>query len=179
MSIKTIQVVQDDIDGTAGASTVSFAFEGIAYEIDLNETHATRMRESMQVWIDNARRARGRAATGRRASTSTGSSTTGNVSPLRGRSTPLTEKGLTATVVREWAHANGVEVNERGRIPDAIIEQYATAMNTSAAAPEGDPSGDTPETPTKTSARKAPAKKVAARKRTAKKATAALASKGS
>jgi hypothetical protein len=151
MAIKTVQIVQDDIDGSDGAATMPFSFDGSHYEIDLNEQHAEQFRNALMPWVEKARRVRGGRGGARRAAAS-------SASPLRGRTTTLTEKGLTAKEVREWASMNGIEMNERGRIPDSVIEQYETAQRTPAPAPT----------------KKAPAKKAAA-KRSPRKAVAAAA----
>lgn len=130
MAIKTVQIIQDDFDGSE-ASTVSFSMEGNFYEIDLNPEHTEQLRAAIQPYVEKARRARGGSSTrGRRPSTSP--APVKSSSPLRGRTTSLSEKGLNATEVREWAHANNKPVNERGRIPDALIEEFQAATQTAA-----------------------------------------------
>ena len=143
MAIKTVQIVQDDIDGSDGASTVMFALDGSSFEIDLNDAHAEELRQAMQPWIEKARRTRGGRASARRSMAAASSS------PLRGRHTAITEKGLSAKEVREWAQANGVEVSEYGRIADSVIEKYEAAQ----------------KAPAVSEAESAPARKTAPRKR--------------
>lgn len=150
MAIKTVQVIEDDFDGTP-ANTRSFGFDGVTYEIDLNDEHFQELNDALAPYLDKARRARG-GNTGRRASSS----------PLRGRTQSTTDRGVKASAVRDWANANGVEVNERGRVPDSIVEQYEAAQKKPKAAPA----------PAKKAAKKAPAKKAVARKAPAKKAAA-------
>lgn len=147
MSIKTVQIVHDDIDGSEGAETVGFAWDGLAYEIDLNSEHKAEFESMIQPWIEKARRARGgRGASGRRAASS--------VHPLRGRTQSLTDKGFNARSIREWAQKNGVEVNDHGRIPEVIIQQYEAAQK------EPTPRAAAKRSP----AKKAPAKKAASRR---------------
>lgn len=50
MARKTQVVLTDDIDGSEATQTVSFAFDGVAYEIDLNDVHADQMRKRLETW---------------------------------------------------------------------------------------------------------------------------------
>lgn len=146
MSIKTVQIIQDDFDGSDGAQTVSFGWEGQQYEIDLNEGHAKQLHEALVPFIERARRARGRGVPGRRATPS----------PVSGRGrTSLSGKSFDAKTVRQWAHSNGVSVPDRGRVPESVIQEYEAALNGSS--PSSEPV-----------AKKQPAKKTTAKKAAAK-----------
>jgi hypothetical protein len=48
-------VVVDDLDGSEGASTVTFAIQGKPYEIDLNEKNLEKLNKALQPFIDKAR----------------------------------------------------------------------------------------------------------------------------
>jgi hypothetical protein len=50
----------DDIDGGNAAETVSFALDGVSYEIDLSEANAQKLRDDLASWVGHARRAGGR-----------------------------------------------------------------------------------------------------------------------
>jgi hypothetical protein len=106
---KTQVVLIDDIDGTEGDETVSFALDGVAYEIDLTAAHAAELRESLAQWIGHGRKSGGRVAP--RAA-----------GPRRGR----TDREQLQKI-REWARDNGHKVNERGRIPGRVLEAYEAA----------------------------------------------------
>jgi hypothetical protein len=109
----------DDLDGSDAAETVSFAFEGREYEIDLSQDNAARLRDGLAEFVAAARRTGGgnrRAPAARSAS----------------RSTYDREQAL---AVREWARANGFEVSERGRIPRIVIEAYEQRGSEVTAAP--------------------------------------------
>ncbi|MGW5735749.1 MULTISPECIES: Lsr2 family DNA-binding protein [Streptomyces] len=41
--------------------------------------------------------------------------------------TGATPDGVDPTAVREWAAANNVQVNDRGRVPKSVIDQYLAA----------------------------------------------------
>ena len=106
MAHKTVVTVVCDLphDGEVeGTESVSFAFDGNAYEIDLCETHSKELREKIGSFADHARRATGG---GRRRKARTGSG--------RERSSEI----------REWARQHGHKVSERGRIPANIIAEY-------------------------------------------------------
>lgn len=47
----------DDIDGSPAQQTVTFALDGVTYEIDLNDRHAQRLRSVLGRYIERAREA--------------------------------------------------------------------------------------------------------------------------
>ncbi len=47
----------DDIDGSPAQDTVTFALDGVTYEIDLSERHARELRSTLGRYIERARRA--------------------------------------------------------------------------------------------------------------------------
>ncbi|MDR2983450.1 MAG: Lsr2 family protein [Nocardiopsaceae bacterium] len=106
MAQRTVVTVVCDLphDGEVkGTESVSFAFDGNAYEIDLCELHGKELREKIGAFADHARRAT--AATRRRKS---------RTGPGRERSSEI----------RQWARQRGHKVSERGRIPGNIIAEY-------------------------------------------------------
>lgn len=104
----------DDIDGSPADETVTFALDGVTYEIDLTDAHAKALRESFAEWQGHARRAGGRRATTRRATGGAG-----------GRSSSSSD----AARIRDWAREHGYEVSERGRISAEIREAYEKASS--------------------------------------------------
>jgi hypothetical protein len=109
MARKVQIVLEDDIDGSAAEETVSFALDGVSYEIDLSAGNAGALRDALAPYVGAARKA------GRRANAS--------AKPARGRSGG---SGGTAAV-RAWAREQGLAVNERGRIPADIQAKYDAA----------------------------------------------------
>ncbi|GAA2720434.1 Lsr2 family protein [Actinocorallia aurantiaca] len=109
MARETIVRLVDDLDGGAADETVSFSFDGVAYEIDLSSTNAKKLRDSLTPFIEHSRRA-GSAKRGRTAGAKRGASN-------RERSADI----------RAWAKGQGIKVNERGRIPASVVEQYDAA----------------------------------------------------
>jgi len=105
MAQKVNIVLVDDLDGSEGASTVSFGLDGATYEIELSEKNAKRLRESLAEYVGAARKSGGTRR------------------PRRGASAG----GPNPKDVREWARANGHNVPDRGRIPGPVREAYDAA----------------------------------------------------
>jgi hypothetical protein len=105
MAQKVQVLLVDDLDGGEADETVSFSLDGATYEIDLSGSNAKRLRDSLQPFVEHARK----AGAGRRRRTRGASS--------RERSADI----------RAWAKARGIKVNERGRIPATVVEQYEAA----------------------------------------------------
>lgn len=110
-------VLVDDLDGGEAEETVSFALDGVAYEIDLNAANAARLRDELAPWVGHARRVGGRSGGGR--------SGGGRRSGSRGR--PSSSSGVDTAAVRDWARENGYKVSERGRISAEVMEAYRAA----------------------------------------------------
>jgi hypothetical protein len=105
MAQKITVVLEDDIDGGPASETVQFSLDGVAYEIDLNEANASRLRDTMATYVGPARRTGGRSTSGRARGRG------------RGRNNRTAE-------IRAWARDNGHKVNERGRVPADIVAAY-------------------------------------------------------
>ncbi|WP_422117259.1 histone-like nucleoid-structuring protein Lsr2 [Brachybacterium sp. UNK5269] len=109
MARKTFVELIDDLNGDKADETVSFALDGVAYEIDLSEDNATRLREELGQWVEKARRVGGRRAPRGASSTSS-----------RGSSNDSAR-------IRQWAREAGYEVPDRGRISSTIRKAYEDA----------------------------------------------------
>jgi hypothetical protein len=106
-------VLVDDIDGSDAAETVSFALDGVDYEIDLSDKHAAELRDAVALYVGHARRTGGRRKGSRRSGSGSGGSGSGG--------------GTSAADIRAWARENGWEVPERGRVSAEVREAYAAA----------------------------------------------------
>jgi len=113
----TVQLI-DDIDGSQAAETVRFAVDGRTYEIDLSTEHAEGLRHSLAQFVAVARRA-------------------GRVEPSsrRGQGRPGRPPGADSSAVRAWAAENGIAVSPRGRVPQAVVDQYTSAQPAPVAEP--------------------------------------------
>ena len=103
MAKKVVVQLVDDVDGSAAAETVTFALDGVSYEIDLSEENAASLRSDLAKWVSSATRTGGRRST---------------------RATASSTDGSQSARIRAWAREQGIEVSERGRIPGELRERY-------------------------------------------------------
>jgi hypothetical protein len=92
-------------DDTVGDGTISFSLGGSAYEVDVCDNHATEITDAFAPFIEAAHKPANGASRSRRRAV-----TTGNDSK--------------APIIRTWAKSQGLEVSERGRIGQSVIDQY-------------------------------------------------------
>lgn len=101
---RRVQVIlEDDIDGSVAAETVSFALDGVTYEIDLSVDHAAELREGLTPWSRAARRIGGR------------------------RSTKQVKDAGDNAMIRAWALEQGLQVSARGRVSQEVRDAYHAA----------------------------------------------------
>ena len=115
MARQVIEKLIDDLDGSEAAETVSFASDGASFEIDLSKKNAAAFRKGLDRYITAARRQGGTRSTPRRQAAK---SISNGAKPKR---------DFDLAQLREWAGANGVAVPSRGRIPQAVVEEYKAA----------------------------------------------------
>ena len=104
----------DDLDGSDAAGTFDFAIDGRQYQIDLSDENATKLRDALAPYVGAARKAGGRA---------------------RGRAVrqtavadkPARSNREQTAAIRDWARANGHQVNDRGRISKSVMDAYQAA----------------------------------------------------
>jgi nucleoid-associated protein Lsr2 len=101
----------DDLDGNKADETVTFALDGVSYEIDLSATHAEQLRAALTSYVEAGRKTGGRVAARR-----------GARQVVKGGAA----SGDTAKI-RAWAKENGFDVSERGRVPGNIKDAYDKA----------------------------------------------------
>jgi hypothetical protein len=125
MARKTLIQLTDDIDGTPIADgtghTVTFAVDGIAYEIDLSDAHLAELHQALTPYTTAGRR------TGRKSNGTAGAT--------------KTDKAELAKI-REWARQNGHDVSDRGRVSAALRDAYDAANRSWISSPKpvsGDP----------------------------------------
>lgn len=113
MATRTVVELVDDLDGKKLANgkgeTVQFHLDGVEYEIDLSNQNAKKLRKGFQPYIDAGRRVGGRRR--------------------RGGHTRRVNTDIDTRAVREWARSRGLEVSDRGRLPQDIVDQYRAAGN--------------------------------------------------
>ena len=110
MAQRTVIKLVDDLDHKeieSDGQTITFAYQGIQYEIDLSEKNTKKLDTALAPFVAAGRRVGSRTA-------------------RRSRAIPAT---VDTKAVRKWAESNGIEVSSRGRIPAHVIEQYRAAGN--------------------------------------------------
>ncbi|MEV8440453.1 Lsr2 family protein [Actinosynnema sp. NPDC051121] len=117
MAQKVLVQLIDDLDGTPAedGQTVSFALDGVTYEIDLKPKNADKLRGALADFVAAARKTGGRAKRGTAAA------------PGTRRPAPDTRNKEQTKAIREWARSNGHELADRGRIPASVIEAFEAA----------------------------------------------------
>jgi hypothetical protein len=106
MAHKTIVQLIDDLDQTEvkdGGQTITFTFQKVQYEIDLNEQNTQRLHEALAPYIAAGRRVGGRAGATR---------TTSRKDPAQ------------LQTIRRWAKTRGMKVSDRGRISAEVLAAY-------------------------------------------------------
>jgi hypothetical protein len=116
MAQKVQVILVDDVDGGEADETVSFALDGVSYEIDVSESNAQNLRDALAPWLGHARRVGGRS--GGRARSAAGGQ-------KAARSSGGGREDLSA--VRAWARENGHQVSDRGRISATVMSAYENA----------------------------------------------------
>ena len=112
MAREVIEKLIDDLDGSEATETVSFGLDGTSYEIDLSKKNAAGLRKALDQYVKAARRGQ---STGTRRKTA--ASTTSRKA----------QRDYDIVQLRKWARSNGVDVPSRGRIPQAVVDQYKAA----------------------------------------------------
>ena len=105
MAQKVQVLLEDDLSGGPAEVTVRFGLDGSAYEIDLNEAKAAKLRESLQPYVAHARKAAG----------------------AKNRRTRGASSRARSADIRSWAKDTGIHINERGRIPVDVVAKYEAA----------------------------------------------------
>lgn len=107
MTQRVVTVLEDDLDGGSAVETVGFGLDGVTYEIDLSSVHAEQLRTTLDRWRQHARRA-------------------GTAHPAVPRQV---ETPVDPRAVRAWATSRDLPLPSKGRIPDAVVEQFRAAGN--------------------------------------------------
>lgn len=114
MATRMVQI--DDFDGKSeGAETVFFSIDDVFYRIDLAAANKKKLAEALAPFIDKAGKAE---------------------APKGGKRTPASTfdgyPSVEPDVIRAWAVENGIEIGEKGRIPETIVTRYHLAQRDAA-----------------------------------------------
>jgi hypothetical protein len=113
VAARTIVHLIDDIDGGEADETVSFALDGVEYDIDLSSGNADSLRKALGEFVTSGRRTSGRKVRGGAVGATTKVSAGGDKAQNQ--------------AIREWARRQGHTVSDRGRIPSELIAQFQQA----------------------------------------------------
>ena len=118
MAQKTIVTLVDDLTGEVAEniSTVEFALDGRAYELDLTDENSAKLHDALSQYVKAARKIGGRRHSGTRP---------GRASKTTGHAPGYTRETLKS--IREWAKKNGHNINDRGRLPADVVQAWETA----------------------------------------------------
>jgi hypothetical protein len=119
MAQKTIVTLVDDLTGEAAEniSTVEFALDGRAYELDLTDENSAKLHDALARYVNAGRKIGGRRRSGPhpgRAIKSTGPTTDYSRETLKS--------------IREWAKKNGYNVSNRGRLSAEVLQAWQAAQ---------------------------------------------------
>jgi len=111
MAKRVIHELIDDINGQAADETVTFALDGVQYQIDLTSKNAAKLRNALAPFVAAGTKiARSAAPTGRGRD-------------ARGRGSGRSDRAQNQAI-REWATTKGIPVSDRGRIKQEIVDRY-------------------------------------------------------
>jgi Lsr2 len=112
MAKRVIHELIDDMNGQPADESVTFALDGVQYEIDLTSKNAAKLRDALAPFVA------GGTKTGR-----------GGVSGIRARggrgarTTTRTDREVNQAI-RDWAKSKKIAVSDRGRIKQDIVDRY-------------------------------------------------------
>jgi hypothetical protein len=104
MGKRRIVTITDDIDGREGAETVTFAYAGRNYDIDLGAKNKAKLEKALEPFIGAARQAPATRPSARKVG--------------------ATSSPVDLNAVRAWAVDQGLEVAKRGRLARKVLEAF-------------------------------------------------------
>jgi hypothetical protein len=96
-------VLTDDLDGSPDASPIRFSVGDEAWEIDLTEANAEKLRKVVERFANKAR-------------------------PIYIRRSARPTPDVDTQAVRAWAAKEGIELSPKGRIPVEVVDRYTAAQ---------------------------------------------------
>lgn len=111
----TVQVLCDVCQSPVGVETLRFGWNLVNYEVDLCPDHSEQMSRVVEPVVEVSRRLGARPSSG----------------PSSAPSFVAPREQVTTTEVRAWAKRKGIEVSNRGRIPDELFDRYLAETRSS------------------------------------------------
>jgi hypothetical protein len=106
---QTVVKLVDDIDGSVARESLRFGLNGTEYEIDLSETNAAKFRQTLAPFVQAARKL--------------GKAGAPQLRLVRSSSTRTAADRERLAAIRAWARAQGMEINDRGRISSHLVRR--------------------------------------------------------
>jgi nucleoid-associated protein Lsr2 len=97
MAKRVIHELVDDINGQPADESITFGLDGVQYEIDLTSKNAAKLRDTLAPFV----------AAGTKL----------------GRTAARSDREVNQAI-RDWAKSNNIEVSDRGRIKQEIVDRY-------------------------------------------------------
>jgi hypothetical protein len=117
---KVIETLVDDISGDeipkGAGKTIAFSIDGKSYEIDLSDKNAEKFTKALEPYISAARKTSASTAT-----------TPARATRAKGGAKATSRWSAGYATVRAWAQENGLEVSEKGRVADSVMQAYEDA----------------------------------------------------
>lgn len=108
MATKTVLI--DDMDGGEATTTIAFVINGDSFSLDLSQENADKFHETLAPFIAAAKKG----------------------AETRAKLVDREAAGVEQrTAIREWARKKGLDISDRGRIPQDIIDAFHKNRGTS------------------------------------------------
>ena len=119
MARKTVVTLVDDLTGETAEdiSTVEFAVDGMAYELDLTDENSTKLRDTLSPYVRAGRKIGGRRR---------GDTRPGRIIKSSGSAAGYHRETLKS--IRAWAKQNGHRVSDRGRLSAEVLQAWHIAQ---------------------------------------------------
>jgi hypothetical protein len=111
MAKRVIHELIDDINGQPADESLTFGLDGVQYEIDLTSKNATKLRDALAPFVAAGSKV-GRGGVG-----------VGRGRDGRGRAPARSDREANQAI-RDWAKSHNIEVSDRGRIKQDIVDRY-------------------------------------------------------
>ena len=119
MATLTTVTLVDDLDGSEAVESVSFALDGVSYEIDLSEDNAEKLRDALAGYVASARRVDGNRRAGRAKAAKPAKAARGS------RTAPDREQ---TAAIREWARSQRLRgLRARPARPADVLAAFEAA----------------------------------------------------
>ena len=114
MAKRVIHELIDDINGQPADESLTFGLDGVQYEIDLTAKNAAKLRDALAPFVAGASKLGRGGVTGSRGR------------PGRGQQAARSDREVNQAI-REWAKSKKIDVSDRGRIKQEIVDRYHAA----------------------------------------------------